>query len=170
VTDGAPGLHGPVVVMGVSGAGKSAIASALAARLGVAYIDADDLHPAANQEKMRAGHPLDDEDRWPWLDIVAAHAREAGTPIVACSALRRIYRDRLRAGAPGTVFAELVVSRAELERRLGERHHEYMPATLLDSQLSTLEPLQADEPGARIDADPGEDDVVTAILDTLHLR
>lgn len=165
-----PVLHGPVVVMGVSGAGKSAIASALAARLGVPYIDADDLHPVANKEKMRAGHPLVDEDRWPWLDRVAADAHAAGTPVVACSALRRIYRDRLRAGSPGTVFLELVVSRDELERRLRQRHHEYMPVTLLDSQLATLEPLGADEPGARIDADPGEDEVVTAILDTLRSR
>jgi gluconokinase len=167
VSPALPELGGPVVVMGVSGAGKSAIASALAARLDVPYLDADDLHPAANKEKMRAGHPLDDEDRWPWLDRVAAEARAAGTPIVACSALRRVYRDRLRAGAPGTVFVELDVARTELERRLGGRHHEYMPATLLDSQLATLEPLQPDERGARIDADPGEDEVVTALLAAL---
>ena len=98
-----------VVVMGVSGSGKSTVGEALARRLGTRFVDADDLHPAANVGKMRSGIPLTDDDRWPWLDAVGQALAEAPAPgvVVACSALRRAYRDRLRAFAPDTVFVAL---------------------------------------------------------------
>ncbi len=155
-----------VVVMGVSGAGKSAVGAAVAAATGRRFLDADDLHPAANKAKMAEGHPLTDEDRWPWLDRVAAAAAGPDT-VLACSALRRVYRDRLRAGVGDIAFVELDVSRDELRRRLAARQHEFMSPTLLDSQLATLEPLQPDEPGVRVPADAAFDDVVTAVAAAL---
>lgn len=151
---------GPVVVMGVSGAGKTTIARMLAAELGARFLDADDLHSDAARAKMAAGTPLDDADREPWLERVAAAA--TGDVVVACSALKRRYRDILRAGAPGVRFVELDVSRAELERRLAARTDHFMPASLLDSQLATLEPLEADEAGVRVSADAAPDAVVAA--------
>jgi carbohydrate kinase (thermoresistant glucokinase family) len=146
-----------IVVMGVSGCGKSSVGIALAEALGARFIDGDDLHPEANKAKMGAGIPLDDSDRWPWLDLVSQALAEevnqtsggaffTGT-VVACSALRRAYRDRILAGAPGTFFIHLDGSREILEQRLGARSGHFMPASLLDSQLATLEPLGADEPG-----------------------
>lgn len=145
-----------VIVMGVSGAGKSAVGSALAASLGRPFVDADDLHPESNVAKMAQGHPLDDDDRWPWLDAVGAAALAAPGTVIACSALRRRYRDRLLLAAPDAVFVELDVQRAELERRVRVRSHEFMPSSLLDSQLATLESLEADEPGFAIAVDPDE--------------
>lgn len=139
-----------IVVMGVSGAGKSYLGAALARRLGREFIDADDLHPAANKAKMAAGVPLDDADRWPWLDVVATTAAAHAPVVVACSALRRAYRDRLRAAVADIAFVELDVAPAELEARLAARRHEFMPASLLTSQLATLEPLGADERGIRL--------------------
>lgn len=143
----------PVVVMGVSGAGKTTIARMLAAESGVAFLDADDLHSDANRAKMASGHPLDDADRLPWLEQVAAATHAAGNVVVACSALTRRYRDVLRTGSPTVRFLELDVSRPELERRLRERRDHFMPPALLGSQLETLEPLEPDEAGVRIDAD-----------------
>ena len=159
----------PVVfVMGVSGAGKSRIGSSVASQLGLPFIDADDLHPAANKAKMAEGRPLDDSDRWPWLDAVADAAAAAGEAVVACSALRRRYRERLLAGVAGAVFVQLDVSRAELEHRLTQRAHEFMPPALLDSQLATLEPLAPDENGVRIDADRTAEEVATTIADYMR--
>jgi len=158
---------GPVVVMGVSGAGKTTIARMLAAELRVPFIDADDLHSAESRAKMAAGHPLDDVDRLPWLERVAAAAAEAGDVVIACSALKRSYRDLLRAGAPALRFVELDVTRAELERRVRERHDHFMPPALLDSQLETLEPLEIDESGIRVDADPAPDAIVAAAREAL---
>ena len=140
----------PLVVMGVSGSGKSTIAAQLAGRLGLPFVDGDDLHPQANVDKMHAGTPLDDEDRWPWLDRVAAALTEAtaakGGVVLACSALRRIYRDRLRAGTGGAVrFAFLDVSFDVIEARLAKRVHHFMPRQLLDSQFRTLERPGSDE-------------------------
>jgi gluconokinase len=133
-----------VVVMGVSGCGKTAVGSRLAQRLGARFIDADDLHPAANVEKMRAGIALDDADRAPWLALLNACLREcvaAGEPVVlACSALKQRYRDTLAAGVPGLRFVHLAGSREVIASRLAGRRHRYMPATLLDSQFATLEP------------------------------
>lgn len=159
-----------IVVMGVSGSGKSTVGAGLAIRLGTAFADADALHPAANVTKMRAGIPLDDTDRAPWLDLVAATLRSAeGGLVVACSALRRTYRDRIRRGAPDAVFLELDAERALLAERLGARVGHFMPASLLDSQLATLEPLAADEPGARIRIrlDDGPDRVLDRALAAL---
>lgn len=144
-----------IVIMGPSGSGKSLVGAAVAAALRTDFVDGDDLHPRANVAKMAAGHPLDDADRMPWLDIVASTLRRPSI-VVACSALRRSYRDRIRAQTPGVVFVELVVDRGELNSRMSRRDH-FMPPTLLDSQLSTLEPLAADEAGVRVanDADLG---------------
>jgi len=130
----------------------------IALALGRAFIDADDLHPFANKAKMGSGNPLDDEDRWPWLDIVGAalELREENglPPVVACSALKRVYRDRPRVKAPSAVFVLLDGSRELLRSRIGRREHEFMPATLLDSKLATLEALENDEDGVVIDIAP----------------
>jgi gluconokinase len=133
-----------VVVMGVSGCGKTAVGSRLAQRLNARFIDADDLHPPANVEKMRAGIPLGDADRAPWLALLNARLREAvaaGEPVVlACSALKQRYRDALAAGVPELRFVHLAGIREIIAARLAARQHRYMPASLLDSQFSTLEP------------------------------
>jgi carbohydrate kinase (thermoresistant glucokinase family) len=151
-----------IVVMGVSGCGKSSVGIALAESLGARFIDGDDLHPAANKAKMSAGIPLEDSDRWPWLDLVSkALAEEVGQiadgpftgTVVACSALKRVYRERILVGAPNTFFVHLDGSREILEQRLGARSGHFMPASLLDSQLATLEPLGFDELGVVIDID-----------------
>ncbi len=143
-----------VVVMGVSGSGKSTFGAALAEALGARFLDADDLHPPANRQKMAAGIALDDDDRRPWLEAVAAWMAErirTGQPgVVACSALRRRYRDRLRAAGVGVRFVYLAVPRAELDARMRARVH-FMPVTLLDSQLAALEPPGADEAACTVD-------------------
>ncbi|MDQ0644207.1 gluconokinase [Microbacterium murale] len=146
----------PLVVMGVSASGKSTLAAALAEARGAMFVDADDLHPEANVRKMSAGTPLDDADRMPWLDIVGARlaADESGrSVIVACSALKRAYRDRLRAAAPGVLFLQLDGDRETLMRRAGQRRDHFMPPALLDSQLATLESLESDEGGMLVDID-----------------
>ncbi|MGX5679769.1 gluconokinase [Schumannella luteola] len=149
-----------VVVMGVSGSGKSTVGGLLADRLGIPFADADDLHPPANVEKMRAGHPLDDEDRGPWLLLVgdALAAATATGLVMACSSLKRAYRDLIRDRAPETVFVYLHGSRDLLVERMSAREGHFMPATLLDSQLATLEPPAADERAitVEISAAPGE--------------
>jgi gluconokinase len=131
-----------VVMMGVSGAGKTTTGQALAKALGWPFRDADDLHPPANVEKMRAGIPLTDDDRWPWLDRVVEEIRRVeetdGHVVVACSALKRTYRDRL-AAAGDVRFAYLAGDYDTIAGRLAERRHKYMPATLLSSQFATLE-------------------------------
>lgn len=135
-----------VVVMGVSGCGKSSVGEALGRLLDVPYFDGDDLHPAENVAKMAAGMPLTDDDRWPWLDRVAAALAERASVIVGCSALKRAYRDRIRAGAGGPVrFVHLAGSRAVIEDRMAGRTGHFMPAALLDSQFATLEPPGPDE-------------------------
>ncbi len=130
-----------LLIMGVSGSGKSSVGKALAKRLGIPYRDGDDLHPPANIGKMRAGLPLTDEDRWPWLDTVSRTLRAEAPVILGCSALRRIYRDRIRAQAGGTVtFLHLAGSRDLIAGRMAARQGHYMPLSLLDSQFATLEP------------------------------
>ena len=140
------------VVMGVAGSGKTTLAQALADQLGWAFLDADDLHPAANITKMASGQPLTDQDRWPWLNAVAAWIDGHQHCVVACSALKRSYRGVL--GRDGLTFVYLDVPRDELERRLQARSNHFMPAELLDSQLSTLEPPTSDEQSITIDPGP----------------
>lgn len=138
--------------MGVSGSGKSTVGAALAARLGVPFVDGDDLHPAANVDRMRAGEPLTDEDRRPWLDAVGAWlAAHPDGGVTACSALRRSYRDRLRAHAPSTWFVHLDGDPALVAERQAARRGHFMPASLQASQQATLEPLEPDEAGVRVD-------------------
>ena len=134
-----------VVVMGVSGSGKTTVGAALAGLIGVDFVDGDDLHPKTNVDKMHAGHPLTDADRWPWLDRVGAALAEAAGAncglVVACSALKRAYRDRIRAAAgPALLFVFLDVSRTEAQRRMRVRLDHFMPASLVDSQFEALEP------------------------------
>jgi len=142
-----PGQPFVLVLMGVSGCGKSTVAGLLAGRLGWAFEEGDDLHPAANVEKMASGHPLDDEDRRQWLAKVAEWIGEhidAGEPgIVTCSALKKSYRDVLR--GERVVFVYLAGTREQIARRLAARHGHFMPASLLDSQFDALEPPTPDE-------------------------
>ena len=154
-----------VVVMGVSGSGKTTVGSALAQRLGLRFVDADSLHPAANVEKMAAGIPLTDDDRWPWLDAVGAVLAD-GPVVVACSALRRVYRDRLRVAAPDVAFVYLHASRELLEERMTHRTH-FMPVSLLDSQFATLEPPAPDEHAISIDVDESVDETVQKAVELL---
>ena len=158
-----------VVVMGVAGSGKTSVGERVAARLGVPFRDADGFHPPANIAKMSSGVPLDDADRWPWLDAIGAALRDAPSGIVvACSALKRVYRQRIRAvaGRPVT-FVFLDGDRATLASRLGGRRGHFMPASLLDSQLATLEPPGPDEGAVRVSIEPRLDTVVAAVLSRL---
>jgi gluconokinase len=130
-----------VIVMGVSGSGKSTLGEALAAELDLPFIEGDRFHPSENVAKMSAGIPLTDADRWPWLERLGAELVSSSGAVASCSALRRIYRDRLRAVVgPGLRFVCLIQSRPELERRMGSRQGHFMPAGLLDSQLAAFEP------------------------------
>lgn len=132
--------------MGVSAAGKTSVGTELAQRLGVPFVDADDLHPASNLAKMTAGEPLTDADRAPWLERVAHALRASGGAVIACSALKRAYRDQLRGdGDIEIAFVLLDVPSDVLERRLCERADHFMPASLLDDQLATLERPDPDE-------------------------
>ncbi|TJY72535.1 gluconokinase [Arthrobacter sp. CAU 1506] len=144
----------PLVVMGVQGCGKSTVGAAVAQHLGLEFIDGDDLHSAANKEKMASGHPLTDADRHPWLSaigqVMADKLEEGTTAVVACSSLKRSYRDLIRSFAPETRFIHLVGSRELIAARISGRDHEYMPPTLLDSQFQTLEPLGEDEAGLEV--------------------
>jgi carbohydrate kinase (thermoresistant glucokinase family) len=149
---GDAGARPPVVVMGVSASGKSTVGRALAEHLRVEFVDADDLHPRANVEKMSAGTPLEDADRWPWLDATAGPLSSATTGIVvACSALKRSYRDRIRSLAPQTVFVHLEGDPELLMARSRERVGHFMPSSLLASQCATLERLDATETGFGLD-------------------
>lgn len=151
-----------LVVMGVSGSGKSTVGAALAHRLDVAFGDADDFHPPANIAKMTAGIPLDDDDRLPWLEAIgrwlAGHDERGG--VISCSALKVAYRDRLRAHAPRVAFVHLHGTREVIARRQASRPGHFMPASLLDSQFDTLEPLGPAEAGLVIDVDQPVDAIV----------
>lgn len=141
-----------VVVMGVSGAGKTAVGEALAVELRVPFLDGDALHPESNVAKMSAGQPLGDEDRWPWLAAVgSALAQAPDGLVVACSALKAAYRDAIRAAAPRTFFVHLHGTRELHAERIGGRAGHFMPPALLASQLAALEPLLATERGVVID-------------------
>lgn len=148
--------HGDVVVLiGVSGSGKSTVARRLAPALQATFIEGDEYHSSANIAKMRSGTPLTDADRWPWLDAlghaVAEHGATGRSVVVACSALRRVYRDRLAYAARCQVtFIHLTIDPGILRARMQARHQHFMPSSLLESQLKTLEPLQDDELGTEI--------------------
>jgi gluconokinase len=155
--------------MGVSGVGKSTVARLLAERLGVPLGDADDFHPAANVAKMSAGVPLDDADRRPWLEAIGGwlHERVATGGVVAASALKRSHRDILRAACPSVVFVHLTASHDVLADRIGHRTGHFMPASLLGSQLSELEPLGPDEPGVTLDASGDPDQITRTAVELL---
>lgn len=158
-----------LVVMGVSSSGKSTVGEALAHALGVPFLDADAYHPEANVAKMRAGMALTDGDRWPWLARYAAALAEAavaaGTVVGACSALRRAYRDYLTREAGGPIlFVHLQSDPARIRQRIAQREHAYMPASLLESQLATLEMPAADENALIVRNEAPVADVVAQIL------
>jgi carbohydrate kinase (thermoresistant glucokinase family) len=159
-----------LVVMGVSGSGKTTVGRAIATRLGWEFAEGDDFHPPENVAKMERGDPLVDEDRWPWLEKMAAWTAdrdaEGTSTVLTCSALRTVYRDILRRGGD-TFFVHLVADKNMLMERMEEREH-FMPTSLLESQLDTLEPLGAEEPGMDQDvSNPPERiaNVVAAQLD-----
>ena len=160
-----------VVVMGVSGSGKTTVGAALAQRLRVPFADADDFHPQVNIAKMSAGIPLTDDDRRPWLATIGAwlaeHAEDGG--VASCSALRRAYRDVLTAAAPHAYFLHLHGTPEVIAGRVAGRPGHFMPAALVESQFATLEPLEPDERGAALDVDQPVDDLVTQSLDLLDL-
>ncbi len=159
-----------VVVMGVSAAGKSTVSRLLAERLGMDFLDADDLHPASNRAKMSSGTPLTDEDRMPWLDRVGEELalRSASGAVIACSALRRVYRDRIRARVPGAVFVHLHGSDSLLAERAAGRTDHFMPPSLLRSQIDTLEALEPDEIGVTIDVAPAPEQIARAAVEWLE--
>ena len=160
-----------IVIMGVSGCGKSSVGAALSGALGIPYRDGDDLHPPANVAKMRVGEALTDADRWPWLDRVAGELARLAPVIVGCSALRRSYRDRIRAGAGGPVcFVHLAGSREVISARMAARSGHFMPTSLLDSQFATLEPPGPDEAAMTIDIDQPMERLVADVLRQLKLR
>jgi gluconokinase len=155
-----------VVAMGVSGSGKSTVGAALAQRLRVPFADADDFHPPANIAKMTAGHALDDHDRHPWLETIgewlAEHDENGG--VMSCSALKRKYRDQLRHHSPRVEFLLLHGTLEVITRRQASRPGHFMPASLLQSQFATLEPLAPDENGLVVDVDQSVDAIVQAFI------
>lgn len=156
-----------IIVMGVSGSGKSTIGAGIADALGVEFIDGDSLHPPANKEKMRAGTPLVDEDRWPWLAAVAAALKASadanGRVVGACSALKRAYRDYLTTSAGEPIrFVHLAGEKQTILDRMNKRQHEYMPSSLLDSQFETLEAPAPNENVLTLDIADSIDDLVAA--------
>ncbi|GGK82591.1 gluconokinase [Streptomyces flaveus] len=159
-----------VVIMGVAGTGKTTIGPLLAGRLGVPYAEGDDFHPETNIAKMSAGTPLTDEDRRPWLDAIGrwAHGRAGLGGVVSCSALKRSYRDRLRASAPGVVFVHLTGDRKLIEDRMAHRKGHFMPTALLDSQFATLQPLQSDEAGVAVDVSGSPEEITERAVTALH--
>ena len=165
-----------LVVMGVSGSGKTTIGVDLAHKLGWPFLEGDDLHPPANVAKMHGGTPLTDADRWPWLDAIkgwidarlAEGGSEGGHGVVACSALRRAYRERLGVGQHDVAVVFLHADRALLVDRLARRKGHFMPAELLDSQITTLEPPTAEERPITVEIGGTADAVVTDILRHLN--
>ncbi|HEX9177444.1 gluconokinase [Mycobacterium sp.] len=156
----------PIVVMGVSGSGKSTVGAALAQRFGVPFADADDFHPPANIAKMTAGVALDDDDRHPWLDAIGRWLADRcdGGGVMSCSALKRKYRDQLRSHCAQTEFVHLSGSPEVIAARQASRPGHFMPASLMASQFATLELLQPDERGVTLDVDHDIDSIVGAYL------
>lgn len=161
------------VFMGVAGSGKTTVAALLAGRLGWSFEEGDALHPQANIEKMAAGHPLTDEDRWPWLARVADWIDErldAGQDgLITCSALKRSYRDLINRRGIGVVFVYLAGSEETIAARLAARHGHFMPSSLLESQFADLEEPGADEPAVRIDIGPPPATIAQEIVDQFGL-
>jgi gluconokinase len=155
-----------IVVMGVEGSGKTTVGLALARRLGRPFIEGDDLQPPANVARMASGHPLTDAERVPWLRAVGARLTQGGV-VATCSALKRTYRDLLREFAPTTYFVMLSGSEALISNRIADRHHAYMAATLLPSQLAILEPLGADELGLVVEATLAPHAIVDLVVTSL---
>ena len=157
-----------LIVMGVSGSGKSTIASSLASRLGWSFEDADRFHPASNVAKMSAGQPLTDEDRWPWLQAIADEidkvCRAGGTVVIACSALKRAYRDLLVHGRNDVRIVFLQGTKAVIAERLARRKHHFMPPGLLDSQFKALEPPEPDEKVITVSIEPPAETIVEQII------
>jgi len=162
-----------LVLMGVSGCGKSTVAALLAGQLGWAFEEGDALHPPANVAKMAAGHPLTDDDRWPWLELVAEwieHQLDSGeSGIVTCSSLKRSYRDLLNRRGSGVVFVYLAGDKATIAARLAVRHGHFMPSSLLDSQFADLEEPAADEPALRVDVGAAPEVIAEEIFIELDL-
>lgn len=160
-----------VVVMGVSGSGKSTVAAGLVERLGWEFAEGDDFHPPENVAKMSAGQPLDDGDRWPWLrllaDWIGQHERDGRSVVLTCSALKHTYRELLRDGHPSVWFAHVTADPDLLRERVGGRTGHYMPVSLLESQLAALEPLRDDEPGASVSGAGAPETVVDEVLAAL---
>lgn len=155
-------MTSPIVVMGVSGSGKSTVGAALAQRLRVPFADADDFHPPANIAKMTSGQPLNDDDRHPWLEAIGEWLAERGERggVMSCSALKRVYRDQLRRHCPDVEFVHLSGTPEVIGRRQASRPGHFMPASLLQSQFATLEPLESDENGFAIDVDQSIDSII----------
>jgi gluconokinase len=160
---------GPVIVMGVSGCGKTTAGEALARHFGVPYIEGDALHPAANVAKMAGGSPLNDDDRWPWLEqIGAALKAHPGGAVATCSSLKRTYRERLRETAgEGLRFVFLKCSKEVLEKRMQARKGHFMPPSLLASQLATLEDPSGEAGVVTVNGDAGHEEIVAEILGKL---
>ncbi|GGJ27330.1 gluconokinase [Streptomyces brasiliensis] len=157
-----------VIVMGVSAAGKSTVGARLADWLGVPFLEGDDLHPAANRAKMASGRPLDDADREPWLEALIAWIRATAASgnggVATCSALKREYRDRLRATGADLCFVYLALDPEVAAERIAHRTKHFMPPRLLASQYGVLDPLEPEEPGVTVDASGSEEQVVAAAL------
>jgi gluconokinase len=162
-----------LVVMGVSGCGKTTVAALLAGRLGWPFEEGDALHPPSNIEKMKAGHPLTDDDRGPWLEKVAEWVEErldAGeSGLITCSALKRSYREVINRRGSGVMFVYLAGSRETVATRLAARHGHFMPASLLDSQFADLEEPTSDEPEIRVDIGPAPGVIAQGIVNDLGL-
>lgn len=169
--DTVPTRH--VVVMGVCGSGKSTVAKGISASTGLVFGEADEFHSELNVARMSRGVPLDDADRWPWLGVLAAwmadRAGQGVSTVLACSALKRSYRDVLRQGAPELDFVHLDGPAKVFRERMSSRDGHYMPVSLLESQLAILEPLQPDESGLVLDVSLPPEDLVSAAVDRLWL-
>jgi gluconokinase len=162
-----------LVFMGVSGCGKTTVAAILAGRLGWPFEEGDALHPQSNIQKMKAGHPLTDDDRWPWLEKVAEWVEErldsGENGLITCSALKRSYRDIVNRRGSGVVFVFLSGSRETIAARLAVRHGHFMPPSLLESQFADLEQPTPDEPEIRVDIGPAPTVIAQGVIDDLGL-
>lgn len=156
--------------MGVSGCGKTTIGEIIAPHYQAKFFDGDNLHPRENVEKMSKGQPLTDEERWPWLETVGKTLQAESSVIIACSALKRSYRDHIRSFSPSTEFVLLHGTKEVLSSRLGARKGHFFPASLLDTQLALLEPLASDEAGVKVNIDQTEDEIAAEVINWIDAR